>query len=77
MKASVWLGILLIVGGILSLAFGGIRYKKEHTVLDMGPIHARAEENKTFPIPPLVGGLALAAGVVLVLAGRGGRGSTV
>jgi len=76
MKASVWLGILLIVGGILSLVFGGIRYTKEHTVVDVGPIHARAEEHKTVPIPPLVGGLALAAGLVLVIAGRGGR-STV
>lgn len=76
MKASVWLGILLIVGGMLSLVFGGFHYTREHTVLDMGPIHARAEERKTFPIPPLVGGLALAAGVVLVIAGRGGR-STV
>jgi hypothetical protein len=74
MKASVWLGILLIVGGILSLVFGGIRYTKEHSVLDVGPIHARAEEKKTVPIPPLVGGLALAAGLVLVISGsRGGR----
>jgi hypothetical protein len=38
-------------------------------VLDVGPIHATAEEQKHVSIPPLLGGLALVGGIILVVAG--------
>jgi hypothetical protein len=62
-------GILLIVLGVVSLALGGISYTKKEKVLDIGPIQATAERQKTLPLPPLLGGLALAGGVVLLIAG--------
>jgi hypothetical protein len=62
-------GILLIVIGVVSLALGGISYTKKEKVLDIGPIQATAERHKTIPLPPLLGGLALAGGVVLLIAG--------
>ena len=62
-------GIILIVIGIISLAIGGISYTKREKVLDIGPIEATAEREKTLPLPPLLGGLALAGGVVLLIAG--------
>jgi hypothetical protein len=62
-------GILLIVVGVISLALGGISYTKREKVLDLGPIEATAERQKTIPLPPLLGGLALAGGVVLLIAG--------
>jgi hypothetical protein len=62
-------GILLIVLGVVSLALGGISYTKKEKVLDIGPIQATAERHKTIPLPPLLGGLALAGGVVLLIAG--------
>jgi hypothetical protein len=64
------IGILLIVVGLISLALGGISYTKREKVLDIGPIEATAERHKTIPLPPLLGGLALAGGVVLLVAGR-------
>jgi hypothetical protein len=63
------IGILLIVVGLISLALGGISYTKREKVLDIGPIEATAERHKTIPLPPLLGGLALAGGVVLLIAG--------
>jgi hypothetical protein len=62
-------GIVLIVIGLISLALGGISYTTKEKVVDLGPIQATAERHKTIPLPPLLGGLALAGGVVLLIAG--------
>ena len=63
------IGIVLIVIGVISLAYGGITYTKREKVLDLGPLQATADRQKTIPLPPLLGGLALAGGVVLLIAG--------
>lgn len=62
-------GIVLIVIGVISLAVGGINYTSREKVLDIGPLEATAETEKSIPLPPLLGGLALAGGVVLLIAG--------
>jgi hypothetical protein len=62
-------GIVLIVIGIIALAYGGITYTTREKVLDVGPIEATAERQKTIPLPPLLGGLALAGGVALLIVG--------
>jgi hypothetical protein len=62
-------GYILIVIGVISLAIGGISYTKREKVLDLGPLQATAERQKTIPLPPLLGALALAGGVALVIAG--------
>jgi uncharacterized membrane protein len=69
MKPATMLGILLIVLGALALAYQGFNYTKQEKVLDIGPIHATAEEQKHVSIPPILGGLALVGGIVLVIAG--------
>lgn len=61
-------GIILIVIGLVSLAIGGISYTTREKVLDVGPIEATAERRKTIPLPPLLGGIALAGGIVLMVA---------
>lgn len=63
-------GILLIVAGLLGLIYGGFNYTKQRTVLDVGPIEAKVDERKTVPIPPIAGGIAILAGVVLFIADR-------
>jgi hypothetical protein len=68
MKTAV--GILLIVVGVIGLAVGGINYTRREKVIDIGPIEATAERRERIPLPPIAGGLALAAGVVLLLAGN-------
>ena len=68
MKMAV--GILLIIVGVIGLAVGGINYTRREKVIDIGPIEATAERRERIPLPPVAGGLALAAGVVLLLAGN-------
>jgi len=69
MKPAMMIGILLIVLGGLALAYQGFNYTKQEKVLDIGPIHATAEEQKHVAIPPILGGLALVGGILLVVAG--------
>ena len=62
-------GIALIVLGIVAFAYKGINYTSREKVLDIGPIHATADTQKTIPFPPLLGGLAVVGGIVLVVVG--------
>ena len=69
MKGTTIIGIVLIVLGVAALALGGFSYTDREKVLDIGPIEATTEERKTIPLPPLAGGAAVVAGVVLVIVG--------
>ncbi len=62
-------GIILIVIGIVALIFQGITYTTREKVIDLGPIHATAEKEKTIPLPPVLGGIALVGGIVLLVVG--------
>lgn len=62
-------GIALIVLGIVAFAYKGINYTSREKVIDVGPIHATADTQKTIPLSPLLGGLALVGGIVLVVVG--------
>jgi drug/metabolite transporter (DMT)-like permease len=64
------IGIVLIVIGILALAYQGITYTTHKKVLDIGPIQATKEERNTIPIPPILGVLALIGGVVILASDR-------
>ena len=69
MKVASLVGILLIVVGVIGLAYGGITYTRKEKVVDIGPIEATTTKHERIPITPIVGGLSLAAGVVLLVAG--------
>jgi uncharacterized membrane protein len=69
MRTSTLLGIILIFIGIVSLAYQGISYTKREKVVDVGPIHATKDTTKTIPLPPIVGGLSLIGGIVLIATG--------
>jgi hypothetical protein len=63
-------GIILIVLGVLALAYQGIRYTTREKLIDIGPLKVTASERKTIPLPPIVGGVALVAGIAMILAER-------
>ncbi len=63
-------GILLIVVGLLGLAYGGFTYKTRESVIDIGPIHASREKTHNVPLPPIAGALALLGGVALVVTSK-------
>jgi len=62
-------GIALIVLGIVAFAYQGITYTSREKIIDIGPFQATADTQKTIPLSPLVGGMALVGGIVLVVVG--------
>jgi amino acid transporter len=69
MKPIVLFGIVLIILGVVAFAYHGIAYTTREKVLQIGPIEATQKTEKTIPLPPLLGGVALAAGIVLIVMG--------
>ncbi len=70
MKSTAVLGLILIILGVLALAYQGINYTKRKTILDIGPVHATADKTERIPLPPVVGGAAIAGGVALLLVSK-------
>ena len=70
MKSTSLIGIILIVIGIIAFAYQGITYTSREKVVDLGPIQVTADKTKTLPLPPIVGGLALVGGIVLLVLGN-------
>ena len=70
MRPTAIIGILLIVGGLAALLMGGFSFTREDKVLDVGPLEATVQRRERVPIPPVIGGLALAAGVALLFVGN-------
>lgn len=69
MKSMTVLGILVVVLGVLALVYQGFSYTHRENVLDIGPIHATADRQEHVPLPPIIGGVALVAGAVLLAMG--------
>lgn len=63
------LGIILIILGLIGFILGGFSFTQSEEVLDLGDIEIEAEERRTVNIPPVASGAAVAAGLVLVVAG--------
>ena len=65
------IGIILIVLGVIGLAYGGLTFSRKEKVVDLGPVEVTRTERERIPLPPIAGGICLVAGLALVLAGRG------
>jgi hypothetical protein len=61
--------VLLIVVGLAALVYQGITYTTRETVVDIGPLHATADRQKTLALPPVLGIAAVAGGVLLLIVG--------
>jgi uncharacterized membrane protein len=68
-RAITMVGVVLIIIGVVMLAYQGFTYTTREKVLEVGPVEVQKETRKTIPLPPLIGGLALAGGIVLVIMG--------
>jgi uncharacterized membrane protein YidH (DUF202 family) len=64
------LAVVLIVLGVLALAYGGFTYTREKKVIDLGPIQASRKETSTVPLPPILGVAAILGGGVILFAGK-------
>jgi len=64
------LGIVLIVLGVLALAYQGFSYTVPKKAADVGPIHITKDERHTVPLPPILGALALIGGLAVLVVDR-------
>jgi hypothetical protein len=69
MKPLVIVGVLLILLGIVALSYQRITYTSEEKIAEIGPLKATAEREKSIPLPPVLGGLALLVGAGMVFVG--------
>lgn len=69
MKTTTILGIALIMLGIVAFTYQGITYTTREQVIDLGPLQATVDKKETIPLTPLVGGLALVGGIILLIGG--------
>ena len=67
---SKMVGIVLIVLGVIGLAWGGFTYTTREKVVDLGPIQATREKTHNVPLPPIFGAIALVGGIALLVTGR-------
>lgn len=63
-------GFILILAGILMLIFRSFSFTKEKKLVDVGPVEINKKEKETVGWPVYAGGIAVLAGVVLVIAGK-------
>jgi hypothetical protein len=68
-KLISWAGILFVILGALALAYQGINYTRQKKVIDVGSVHLTTETHERISVPPILGGLALVGGVVLLVMG--------
>ena len=69
MRPKIIIAFILIVLGIAAFVYQGITYTTREKVVDVGPIQMTAEKTKTIPLPPILGGIALVGGIVLLVVG--------
>lgn len=69
MKPVGLFGVALVVLGLVALVYQGISYTTRETVIDIGPLHATADRQKTLPLPPILGIVSVAGGIALLIVG--------
>ncbi|MDZ7830118.1 MAG: DUF3185 domain-containing protein [Desulfobacterales bacterium] len=70
MRTTILLAIILIGIGIAAFGYQGISYTTREKVVDIGPIEMTADKTRTIPLPPIIGGIALAGGIALLIRGK-------
>jgi hypothetical protein len=74
MTARRIVGLALVAIGLIALLWGGVSWTQRETVVDAGPLQVQADERKTLPLPPVLGGVALVAGALLLFVPSRTRG---
>jgi hypothetical protein len=69
MKALLLCGVLFIILGAVALVYQGISYTTSKKVVDAGPLQINHKETHTVPLPPVLGGIAIAGGIALLIIG--------
>jgi hypothetical protein len=70
MRNLMWVGVLLVILGIAGLVMEYVTVTEKRTVVDIGPLELKAEEQHNIPIPTIAGIVAVIAGLVMIVASR-------
>lgn len=73
MNAKSIVAVILIAVGVIALSYQGFSYTTREKAVDLGPLQIVTEETHTLPIPPILGGACLVAGIALLLLNQKGR----
>jgi hypothetical protein len=73
MSGKSFLGIALLVLGVIALAYQGFSYTVPKKTVDIGPLQVTKEERHTVPLPPILGALALIGGIAVLVMDRRDR----
>ena len=65
------LGMVLVVLGLGIVIWGAFGFRTREKVLDVGPIHATKEKEHNVPYGPLLGGVIVLGGALLLIKGKG------
>jgi hypothetical protein len=68
MRPGTVIGALLVLAGVIALSVGGFSFTTRDKVAEVGPVQVTTEHERSVPLPPVLSGLAIAAGVVLIVA---------
>ena len=72
MKPTAIVAILLIVIGVIALAYGGFSFTTKEKVAEVGPLKLEKDKTRSVPLPPVLGVLALVGGVAMLVVSRRG-----
>jgi drug/metabolite transporter (DMT)-like permease len=69
MKGGAVAGIILIVLGVAAIIYQGFNFTTTKNEANVGPIHVNKTEHHSVPVPPILGAVAIAGGLFLVIKG--------
>jgi uncharacterized membrane protein YidH (DUF202 family) len=70
MKPTAVLAVILIIIGVIALAYGGFNFTTKEKVAEVGPLKLEKDKTHSVPLPPILGVVALVGGVVLLVVSR-------
>ena len=70
MKPTAVLAAILIIVGVIALAYGGFNFTTKEKVAEVGPLKLEKNKTHSVPLPPILGVLALVGGVALLVVSR-------
>ena len=73
MKVGTLVGLILVLVGLVGVVYGGITYTRKREVARVGPLQVTTQEERQLPISPILGWIAIVAGVGLIVAVRRAR----
>ena len=70
MRNLMWVGVLLVILGIAGLVMEYVTVTEKRTVVEIGPLELKAEEQRNIPIPTIAGIVAVIAGLIIIVTSR-------